>query len=124
VLGDDPDAVAQSLDGFTGEIFVERYEDRGTVFGTHADMRKMESALMTALGRRRATLLSNTGVKKVITDPMLDAFGLLHVQSTNHRDLQAAARIGIQGALRVPEYNSVIYQYLIDSLAGHSWARS
>ena len=102
-------------------VFIERYEDRGTVFGTHAEMRAMEHELKLAMPK--AKLLSNTGIKKVVTDEMLDEFGLLHLATTNHRDLQAAARIGLLGALRVPAMNSVIYGFLIDQVRGETWQR-
>ncbi|URM86405.1 hypothetical protein SEA_GSHELBY23_8 [Microbacterium phage Gshelby23] len=102
------------------QIFVEKYEDRGTVFSTHSDMRVFETKVMAALPH--AKLLSNTGVKKVITDQMLDAI-VGDLPTTNHKDLESAARIAIAGGLKDPQINSVMYHLLLDHLRGESWQR-
>jgi hypothetical protein len=100
------------------DIFIEKYEDRGTVFGTHGEMRTFESQIKAAIPR--AKILSNTGVKKVVTDLMLDAI-VGDLPTTNHKDLESAARIAILGGLKVPEINSVMYHLLIDHIKGESW---
>ena len=102
-----------------GAVFVEKYEDRGTTFTTHSEMRAFETQLKRLVPH--IVLLSNAGVKKVVKDDMLERLHCLNFPTTNHRDLQAAARIGIYGALKDPAANSLIYQYLIDSVRGESW---
>ena len=102
-----------------GQIFVEKYEDRGTSFTTHHEMRAFETQLKRLVPH--VVLLSNTGVKKVVKNDTLARLHCLDFPTTNHRDLQAAARIGIYGALKDPAANSLIYQYLIDSVGGKPW---
>ena len=103
------------------KIFVEKYEDRGTVFSTHSDMRVFETKIMSALPH--ATLLSNTGVRKVITEQMLDAI-VGQMPTTHHKDLESAARIAIAGGLKDPKINSVMYHLLLDHVRGESWRRA
>ena len=111
------DYLANSQD--LGAVFVEKYEDRGTTFTTHSEMRAFETQLKRLVPS--VVLLSNVGVKKVVKDDMLERLHCLNFPATNHRDLQAAARIGIYGALKDPAANSLIYQYLIDSVGGKPW---
>ena len=102
-----------------GAVFVEKYEDRGTTFTTHHEMRAFETQLKRLVPH--IVLLSNTGVRKVVKDDMLNRLHCLDFPATNHRDLQAAARIGIYGALKDPAANSLIYQCLLDSVRGEPW---
>ena len=102
-----------------GAVFVEKYEDRGTTFTTHSEMRAFETQLKRLVPS--IVLLSNAGVKKVVKDDMLERLHCLNFSATNHRDLQAAARIGIYGALKDPGANSLIYQCLLDSVRGEPW---
>ena len=102
-----------------GAVFVEKYEDRGTTFKTHSEMRAFETQLKRLVPS--IVLLSNAGVKKVVKDDMLKRLHCHDFPTTNHRDLQAAARIGIYGALKDPAANSLIYQCLIDSVRGEPW---
>lgn len=102
-----------------GTIFVEKYDDRGTVFTTHNEMRKFE-VLLKKLAPQ-IVLLSNMGVKKVVKDDMLERLHCSNFPSTNHRDLEAAARIGLYGALKDSHANSIIYQALIDDVRGKPW---
>jgi len=120
VLGPDAAAV-KSVVGQAPNVFVEKYEDRGTSFSTHGEMRAFERDLTAAIPR--AQLLSNTGVKKVVTETMLDVI-VGKLPTTNHQDLESAARIALYGGLKIPEINSVLYHLAIDHLAGRSWARS
>ena len=121
IQGADADTVADYLTNSQdlGAVFVEKYEDRGTTFTTHSEMRAFETQLKRLVPH--IVLLSNAGVKKVVKDDMLERLHCLNFPATNHRDLQAAARIGIYGALKDPATNSLIYQYLIDSVGGKPW---
>ena len=56
-----------------------------------------------------------------MTDDILRVMHCYQFPTTNHRDLQAAARIGIYGALKDTRANSLIYQYMIDALGGNPW---
>ena len=119
--GADVDTVADYLvhSEDLGPVFVEKYEDRGTSFTTHHEMRAFETQLKRLVPH--VVMLSNTGVKKVVKNDMLARLHCLDFPTTNHRDLQAAARIGIYGALKDPAANSLIYQYLLDSVRGEPW---
>jgi hypothetical protein len=124
VDGPDVDAVVRHFTPpsvmHDSQIFIEKYRDRGTVFETHKEMRAFETHINVAL--KNAKLLDNTGVKKVVTDRMLEII-VGSLPTTNHRDLEAAARIGLYGALKDPAANSVVYHALIDHLGGRSWQR-
>jgi hypothetical protein len=115
VDGPDVDAVVRHFTPpsvmHDSQIFIEKYRDRGTVFETHINV-----------ALKNAKLLDNTGVKKVVTDRMLEII-VGSLPTTNHRDLEAAARIGLYGALKDPAANSVVYHALIDHLGGRSWQR-
>jgi len=92
--------------------FIERYRDRGTVFTTHNAMRNLEMQLREAIPG--ATLLDNSGVKRIVTKDLMVALGVWKFDIlTNHQDLRSAARIALLGALRVPELNQVITEHLI-----------
>ena len=102
-----------------GAVFVEKYLDRGTTFSTHSEMREFETLLKKLVPS--IVLLNNTGVKQVVKDDMLRRLHCYDFPTTRHRDLQAAARIGIYGALKDPAANSLIYQCLIDDVRGKPW---
>ncbi|AYD86152.1 hypothetical protein SEA_BURRO_9 [Microbacterium phage Burro] len=118
VDGPDVEAVRDSPILVGTRIFIEKYEDRGTVFETHAEMRKFETNISNALPG--AKVMSNVGVKKVVTDKML-AILIGDLPATHHKDLESAARIMIAGGLKDPVVNSVLYHLMIDHLAGASW---
>ena len=118
--GPDVAAVAAKVDR-KALLYIEKYEDRGTSFDTHSEMRTFETLLRKELPH--ATVLSNTGVRKVVTDMMLSVL-VGDLPTTNHKDLESAARIALYGGLKIPAINSVLYHATIDHLAGRSWARS
>jgi hypothetical protein len=101
-------------------IFIEKYRDRGTSFTTHSEMRAFETKLKGVLPQ--SVVLDNTGVKKVVTGKMLDAI-VGKLPTTNHRDLESAARIAIAGALKDPVDNRVFYEALTAHKEGQPWAR-
>ena len=102
-----------------GAVFVEKYLDRGTTFSTNSEMREFETLLKKLVPS--IVLLNNTGVKQVVKDDMLRRLHCYDFPTTRHRDLLAAARIGIYGALKDPAANSLIYQCLIDDVRGKPW---
>ena len=124
VDGDDPRATAAWVHhrdpSQFAHIFIEQYIDRGTVFSTHSKMREFETELKRAIPG--AKLVKNTGVKKVVTDTMLKLLDAWKFPTTNHRDLQAAARIGVYGALKEPELNRAFYNVvtkILDERTNH-----
>ena len=95
-------------------IYIEKYLDRGTVFNTHSRMRAFEQELKRALPA--AKLVDNTGAKKIVTRELMELLDVWKFPTTNHRDLQAAARIALFGALKDTELNRVLYNLTIKLL--------
>ena len=101
-------------------IYVEKYLDRGTSFGTHGRMRELETQLRLLAQKspilQKAGSLSfvnNTGVKKIITNKVLTALQLdTFTTASNHQDLKSAARIALYGAAKDKELNPFIYKAL------------
>ena len=118
VNGPNAGQVAAAVDK-RATLFIEKYEDRGTVFTQHSDMRKFEVELHKLLPK--ATILSNTGVRKVVTEQMLRVLGLTGFRTTHHKDLESAARIAVYGGLKDPAINAVFYQALTSYTDGRPW---
>ena len=95
--------------------FVEAYRDRGTVFNTHGTMRNIEAALRRSLPS--VEILDNTGVKKVVTKPLMQLLGCWDFPTvTHHQDLRSAARIALYGGLKDPEINSLLTRIVMKQL--------
>lgn len=100
-------AVRKYMQRPNSHVFIEKYIDRGTIFQSHSRMREMEHALKLALPN--AKLVNNTGSKKITTIKLMQLLGLHKFPTTNHQDLQAAARIAIYGALKETDLNGILY---------------
>jgi hypothetical protein len=95
--------------------FVEAYRDRGTIFNTHGTMRNIEAALRRSLPG--VEILDNTGVKKVVTKPLMQLLNCWDFPTvTHHQDLRSAARIALYGGLKDPEINSLLTQIVMKQL--------
>ena len=95
--------------------FVEAYRDRGTVFNTHGTMRNIEAALRRSLPG--VEILDNTGVKKVVTKPLMQLLGCWDFPTvTHHQDLRSAARIALYGGLKDQDINSLLTQIVMKQL--------
>lgn len=99
--------------------WIEQYRDRGTVFSTHSDMRAFEVKLNAALPGYK--LQSNSGAKKLISNKLMRVLGCGKFPTTNHRDLEAAARIAILGAMKRPDLNEILATVVRDHLDGSPW---
>lgn len=65
-------------------------------------------------------VLDNTGIKKVVKRPVLEALGIWKFSTpTNHDDLRSAARILVLGMLK--EHNELLADVVRDHLDGRSW---
>lgn len=102
--------------GALGEriVAIEKYRQRGTVFQNNTHMQRLEQELRRYLPV--AQLLDNTGVKKVVTDDLMKLFNVWKFRTTNHRDLQAAARIGLYAGIRDVDVNVVMSDYVRDNI--------
>ncbi len=100
-------------------IFVEAYRPRSN-FNTDAEMIVGVRTLVKRLG---ATALDNTGVKKVVGQPLMELLGAWkYSTTTNHQDLRSAARIGLYGLLKDPEWNTVLATLVQDHVDGRPWS--
>lgn len=96
-------------------IFIEAYRPRGNTYGTDAPMRELMAGL--GLGIKKGKVIDNTGVKQVVKEPLMRLLGCWNFGTrTHHQDLRSAARIGIFGALKDPELNTILYNYVTKEL--------
>ena len=125
VDGTDAPATAQAVRDMTGlssfgtlDIFIEEYRP-SSGFSVDQQMMAANPAFRSELQGR---LLRNSGVKKVVTQPLME---LLHCWSfptrTHHQDLRSAARIALLGMMLEPALNQVLYTYTTDNIDGRIW---
>jgi hypothetical protein len=118
LLGSDPGPIEEYVKRNTLDrtlTFVEAYRDRGTIFNTHGTMRNIEAALRRSLPG--VEILDNTGVKKVVTKPLMQLLDCWDFPTvTHHQDLRSAARIALYGGLKDPEINSFLTQIVMKRL--------
>ena len=66
---------------------------------------------------RHSTVVDNTGVKKVVKEPLLKLLKANRWPGTNHADLKSAARIALKGMMQNEDYNrylsNVIHQHFV-----------
>jgi hypothetical protein len=100
-------------------IFIEKYQPRSH-FDSDAKMAKAIYDMKAAMPK--ATTVLNTGVKKVVRQPLME---LLKVWSfpttTNHQDLRSAARIALLGMLKQPSMNQLLSDLVRDHVQGVGW---
>lgn len=102
-------------------VFVEAYRERGTSYGTNAPMRELLAEIRRQMPE--ATIVDNTGVKKVVKPALLKVLGMLKFgQTTHHQDLEAAARILVFGMLKDPVLNEVLADVLLATINGNPWS--
>ena len=100
-------------------IFIEKYQPRSH-FSTDAAMAKALIEMKQALPN--ATVLLNTGVKKVVKKPLMHLLGVWQFSTvTNHQDLRSAARIALLGMLKTEELNRLLSDLVRDHLQGRTW---
>jgi hypothetical protein len=118
LLGSDPEPIEEYVKRNTRGrtvTFVEAYRDRGTVFNTHGTMRQIEAALRRSLPG--VEILDNTGVKKVVTKPLMQLLNCWDFPTvTHHQDLRSAARIALYGGLKNQEINWLLTQIVMKQL--------
>lgn len=102
----------------TIDIFIEWYRPRSN-FSVDERMIQANSEFARDLG---GFLLRNTGVKKIVTQELME---LAHVWSfptkTHHQDLRSAARIALLGMMLDPALNKVLYTFATDNTKGRTW---
>jgi len=83
-----------------GQVFIEDYRTRGNLKQNNA-MIVGVSEFKKVFAATKPTVLNNMGMKQVVRQPLMEAFGVWKFDRlTHHQDLRAAARIGMFGALK------------------------
>lgn len=99
-------------------IFVEGYRPRSH-FSTDE---RMTEAVQNMRRELDATVLLNTGVKKVVKQPLMELLGVWKFStSTHHQDLRSAARIALLGMLKNELLNRLLTDVVRAHLAGRPW---
>ena len=123
VLGPDGSAVARLIDRWKiaavkPDIWIEGYRPRSNL---NSDKRMVE-AVSEIRKATRGKVLDNTGVKKVVKQPLMELLGVWKFATpTHHQDLRSAARIAILGMLKDPDQNRLIADIVKAHLAGTPW---
>lgn len=118
VNGPDAQKVADLTAGSLG-TWIEGYKPRSH-FNTDARMTKAVNDMKQAC--QNSHVLLNTGVKKVIRQPLMELFHLWRFsQVTHHQDLRSAARILLYGMLKDEAYNKLVSDIVRDYLDGNPW---
>jgi hypothetical protein len=103
----------------TPKVFVEAYITRSRL-GTDQRMLQLEADIRHALPDAR--FLPNMGVKKVITQDLLEMLEVLVWKTrTHHQDLRSAARIALLGLVKDPDLNWYLAEMVRECLEGQLW---
>ncbi len=99
-------------------IFVEAYRPRS---GFSTDER-MVTAVQDFKRELNATVVNNTGAKKVVKQPLMELLDVWKFSTvTHHQDLRAAARIGLLGMLKSEPLNRLLTEVVRAHLRGSDW---
>lgn len=99
-------------------IFIEGYRPRSSFNTDKRMVEAVASIRKTTMGK----VLDNTGVKKVVKQPLMELLGCWKFGTvTHHQDLRSAARIALLGMLRDEEMNRLIADVVRDHLNGRTW---
>lgn len=100
-------------------IFIEGYRPR-----SHLQQDKQMTQAVTDMKRALpgSVVLQNTGVKKVIRQPLMELVGCWRFTTpTHHQDLRSAARIALLGMCKDEEMNRLLATVVADHLDGRTW---
>lgn len=123
VAGIKPDVTSDWIDShptmLPDETFIEGYRPR-----SHLNSDALMVAGVSELRKElKATVLMNTGVKKVVKRPLMELLGVWSFATpTHHQDLRSAARIALLGMLKHEPFNRLLTQVVQDHLAGRTWS--
>lgn len=100
-------------------IFIEGYRPR-----SHLQQDKQMAQAVTDMKRALpgSVVLQNTGVKKVIRQPLMELVGCWRFSTpTHHQDLRSAARIALLGMCKDEEMNRLLATVVTDHQKGSTW---
>jgi len=102
---------------------VEGYRQRGRNIMQDQAMLMMIRETSSVLDR--STIVDNTGIKNVVTEPLLKLFQVSRFSTpTNHADLKSAARVALKIGIANPEINTILSDFVRDNLGDKPWART
>ena len=61
-------------------------------------------------------IVDNTGIKNVVTQPLLKLFHCHRFSKTNHSDSKSAARVALRLGISIPVINELLSEYVDDHL--------
>lgn len=121
ITGLDAKAVASWIQQIPDKhyVFVEKYAPRQSL---NSDVRMVQGEQDLRREIPHATFLSNTGIKSVVSQELMEAAGVWRFHTpTHHQDLRSAARIALLGMLKDPELNRMLADLVLAHLDGDGW---
>lgn len=121
VVGPDARAVAAWIRGIGQHprIYVEQYRTRQHL---SSDMRMVKAELDLRQALPGARFLPNMGIKRVITQDLMDVLEVWRFPTpSHHQDLRAAARIALLGMVKEDDTNAVLAAVVRDHIDGNPW---
>lgn len=120
VLGPDPVEVRQFFGMYQpAHIFIEGYRPRSH-YGTDEPMLKAVAAMKAGLPN--SIVLQNTGIKKVVKRPLLEALKCWSfATTTHHQDLRSAAYIAVLGMMKDDQLNELLSDFVRDLADRRPW---
>ena len=102
-------------------VWVEDYRARSHL---EHDVEMQRAVSWLTHNLKNASALNNTGVKQVVTQPLMELLRLwIFPARTHHQDLRSAARIMLYGMMKDPPLNSILYEIVEDRLTSQREGR-
>jgi len=103
-------------------VGIEGYRQRGN--DTRQDQ-KMLGLVQSIHGTLKGSyIVDNTGIKNVVTEPMLKLFQVNKFPATHHADLKSAARVALKLGINNDVLNRILSDFVRDNLNGSKWSLS
>jgi len=97
---------------------VENYRPRGRNMKQDQQMTEMVQVCAEAMS---GTIVDNTGIKKIVKEPLLKMFHCARFASTNHADSKSAARVALRRGIENVAINMLLADYVRDHLEDRPW---
>ena len=104
---------------FTG---IEGYRQRGR--NVQQDQRMLGLVQSIHATLKGSHIVDNTGIKNVVTEPMLALFQVNRFPKTHHADLKSAARVALKLGISNEVLNRILSDFVRDNLNGTPWSLS
>ena len=102
-------------------VWIEAYRARSHL---EHDVEMQRAVSWLTNNMKNASALNNTGVKQVVTQPLMELLRLwVFPARTHHQDLRSAARIMLYGMMKDPHLNSILYEIVEDRLTSQREGR-